>query len=310
MTKERILEELDSYGIEEIKDLCRHLKYEFRYHVYISGKKRELIAQLKEISQNRLEDAISFVIPKFWEFPERNWSVQQLVKYLDAWYSIIDIREIARILKYEFNERIKISGEKRDLIRQLRKAKKDSLVTAIDMQFEDFWMEPEGQSFSEAKDGARESVVLRNNDEAINSIEKGIRELLHGGLFLIFGPKYWDEKDVIQQNIKARVERRIKEEREDYPFKKTEEYESGRIKLGFCSFGDYWTIISQDEIWPHFERRFGAKANAESKFNNLRKMRNRIKHVRKDEKIDEIAIKEGEAAIAWFINILGIRSQF
>ena len=54
-------------------------------------------------------------------------------------------------------------------------------------------------------------------------------------------------------------------------------------------------------LWPLFERRFVNKDTLGAKFGQLAELRNGLRHSRS---VDEIARKEGEAALLWFGQVL------
>jgi len=59
--------------------------------------------------------------------------------------------------------------------------------------------------------------------------------------------------------------------------------------------------ISTKSLWPQFKDQFANADVLAAKFNQLAELRNRIRHSRS---IDDIALKEGEAAVLWFQKVL------
>ena len=66
------------------------------------------------------------------------------------------------------------------------------------------------------------------------------------------------------------------------------------------------TILSK-ALWERFADRFKNKETLAQKFSQLAELRNSIRHSRT---VDDIARKEGEAALAWFEKVLGNNSKF
>ena len=60
-------------------------------------------------------------------------------------------------------------------------------------------------------------------------------------------------------------------------------------------------IIINGALWSSFQGRFTSKEALDQKFSQLAELRNGIRHTRT---INEVARKEGEAAIIWFEEVL------
>ena len=78
-------------------------------------------------------------------------------------------------------------------------------------------------------------------------------------------------------------------------------YKTLNAMLEFSDLRDLQNIIIGKNTWPLFSLRFSNKEQLNIKFNQFAKLRNTIRHSRT---ADEITLKEGEAAILWFNQVL------
>ena len=78
-------------------------------------------------------------------------------------------------------------------------------------------------------------------------------------------------------------------------------YQTLAGKLEFCDFRELQDAITGKVTWHRFEPRFANKETVYAKFGQLAELRNGIRHSRT---VDDIARKEGEAAILWFDQVL------
>ncbi len=62
------------------------------------------------------------------------------------------------------------------------------------------------------------------------------------------------------------------------------------------------TIVSKD-LWILFEENMGSKGILATRFNQLGELRNCIRHTRV---VTEVTARDGEAAILWFTDVLGL----
>ena len=72
-------------------------------------------------------------------------------------------------------------------------------------------------------------------------------------------------------------------------------------KLEYSDLRELENIIISKPHWPKFQERYQAKEPLIAKFNQLAELRNSIRHSRQ---VDDVARKEGEAAILWFEQVL------
>jgi DGQHR domain-containing protein len=153
----------------------------------------------------------------------------------------------------------------------------------------------------------QESGAIVNPNQIIDEIEEKVREKIHSVLLDKVGINYW--KQVIPEDIKAAVDKKIKDEIFKYPMKSESDYVNGEKKIQFCEINDYSKIIINGKNWKFFEEIFKSKESVDIRFKNLNDFRKRIKHSRKDGQIDEIVSKDGQAAIMWLSQVLSIDAE-
>ena len=108
------------------------------------------------------------------------------------------------------------------------------------------------------------------------------------------------------EDIVMVVDKKIKDEIFKYPMKSEGDYVNGEKRIQFCEINDYSKIIISSNNWKFFEKLFKSKESVDIRFKNLNEFRKRIKHGRKDENIDSIIKKDGEAAIDWISKVLSL----
>jgi hypothetical protein len=78
-------------------------------------------------------------------------------------------------------------------------------------------------------------------------------------------------------------------------------YEPLLARLEFADMRELQDVILAKTLWPFFQSQFANKETLGAKFGTLSELRNAIRHSRT---VDDITLKEGEAAIIWFDRIL------
>ena len=73
-------------------------------------------------------------------------------------------------------------------------------------------------------------------------------------------------------------------------------------RLEYADLRELQDTIGNKALWPLFQERFGTKETLAKRFDQLAELRNGIRHSRT---VDEVTRKEGEAALAWFAQVLG-----
>ncbi|NEZ63567.1 DUF262 domain-containing protein [Leptolyngbyaceae cyanobacterium CCMR0082] len=137
------------------------------------------------------------------------------------------------------------------------------------------------------------SPQLRELDERIEKVELGLRKLIdsvfEGDLSLV-PPKVKDKSN-------ERIQRALKKNAALNP----DDYETLAARLEFFDLRELQDCMITKSLWPKFEPYFANKNALNGKFDQLAELRNSIRHSRA---VNEIAQKEGEAAVIWFQTVL------
>jgi len=80
-------------------------------------------------------------------------------------------------------------------------------------------------------------------------------------------------------------------------------YQTLHGKLEYADLREVQDAILSKATWPNFQARFANKEMLTKRFDQLAELRNGIRHSRT---VNEVTRKEGEAAILWFEQVLGI----
>ena len=152
--------------------------------------------------------------------------------------------------------------------------------------------------FSEGKQiGVPED--LGHYDKNIEQIELALRDLISHKLNNAAELDAY--KELVPEHLKEKVEGKIKSWITKNPGEDKTQFLILRRKMDFFDLQEYFDLISAKLNWIFFEETFGSKSNLQSRFSQLGELRNSIRHSRG---ATEVAIKDGEAAIAWFNSIL------
>jgi hypothetical protein len=152
--------------------------------------------------------------------------------------------------------------------------------------------------FSEGKQsGVPED--LEHYDKNIEQIELSLRDLISQKLNDAAELDAYQE--LVPEHLKDKVEGKIKSWITKNPGEDKTQFLILRRKMDFFDLQEYYDLISSKLNWIFFEETFGSKSNLQSRFAQLGELRNGIRHSRG---ATEVAIKDGEAAIAWFNSIL------
>jgi hypothetical protein len=133
------------------------------------------------------------------------------------------------------------------------------------------------------------SPALRELDEKIEQVELDLRNLISNTLS--------NDKSLIPQHIKDKVNDRIAKSAKKNPAMDEKYYQSLTGKLEFFDLRDLQDTITSNSLWERFATVFDNKESLNTKFAQLAELRNSIRHSRS---VDEITKKEGEASIMWF----------
>lgn len=140
--------------------------------------------------------------------------------------------------------------------------------------------------------------AIKDLKSEIESIEIQLRDLLNVKLSgLSANPFEQFVSDMTRQSTEFKIASHLKK----FPGENFETYQSFRKKLNFFTLGEFKELIIKKDTWSAFEDMFKAKPNVEHRFSQLFTLRNQIAH---NNELNDIMIKDGEAAIIWFKSIL------
>ncbi len=140
--------------------------------------------------------------------------------------------------------------------------------------------------------------LLRDLDEKVEHIELAIRLCLVETL--------GEDTRALPGNLFRKVDERISKAATNDPLFDEAGFRTFSQKLQYFDLRELQDVIVNGSLWPQFQKRFGAKETLSQKFNQLADVRNAIRHSRT---LNEVTRMEGEAAILWFMSVLGIESQ-
>ena len=134
---------------------------------------------------------------------------------------------------------------------------------------------------------------LRDLDEQIEQIELRMRALVGNTV----GDNWYAIPGGVRNMVEGRLQKTINKNAAYDP----QDYDTLQSKLEFFDLRELEQTISTKSLWPQFKDQFANADVLAAKFNQLAELRNRIRHSRS---IDDIALKEGEAAVLWFQKVL------
>lgn len=136
---------------------------------------------------------------------------------------------------------------------------------------------------------------LRELDARIEVVELGLRRAIAKTLGTSPGS--------LPTHVLQKTEERIQSAVRKNPALDLEYYQTLGGKLEYCDLRELQDTISNRLLWTRFEQRFGSKDTLTKRFDQLGELRNGIRHSRA---VNEITRKEGEAAILWFEQVIGL----
>ena len=137
---------------------------------------------------------------------------------------------------------------------------------------------------------------LKELDIAIEKIELSLRKLIVDTL--------GEDTQKIPQDIREKAEERIQRELKKDHSKNPDDYKLTSRYLEYFDLSECMNTITNKALWPDFQTIIGNKETFLLRFAKLAEIRNMIRHSRI---VDDVAKKEGEAAIIWFTKILDAR---
>ena len=145
-----------------------------------------------------------------------------------------------------------------------------------------------------------ESIAPGNEEERLNRLEEGLRDIIDETLCELDGDKYWDR--LIPPDTRAAVSSRMDEQAALHPRAGDQQIVTHRMRLNYCDFSDYQRVVLQKNTWPAFEAIFQRRSEFERHITSARRFRNALKHLRDIEPVERLA---GQAAILWLENAIG-----
>ena len=139
---------------------------------------------------------------------------------------------------------------------------------------------------------------IKNLKKEIEVIEVLIRDLLNEKLHNLSSEPF---SQFVSEKTSQSTDFKIVSHLKKFPGENPDDYRKFRKKLNFFTLGEFKELIVKKDCWPEFESIFMSKPNLENRFNQLFTLRNQIAH---NNELNDIMIKDGEAAIIWFKSIL------
>lgn len=135
---------------------------------------------------------------------------------------------------------------------------------------------------------------LRDLDARIEAVELALRAMVDKAL--------GGDARKLPPHVRQKVDERFQTAAKRNPALDPNHYAELAGRLEYADLRDLQDTIGNKVIWPSFEARFATKETLAKRFDQLAELRNGIRHSRT---VDEVTRKEGEAALAWFGQLLG-----
>lgn len=145
-----------------------------------------------------------------------------------------------------------------------------------------------------------DSIAPGKEEERLDRLEEGLRDIIDETLYELAGEKYW--KQLIPPDTRSSVCNRMDEQAALHPRAGGHQSPTHRTRLNYCDFSDYQQIVSQRNTWPAFETIFLRRGEFERHITSARRFRNALKHGRDIEPVERLA---GHAGILWLENAIG-----
>jgi hypothetical protein len=136
---------------------------------------------------------------------------------------------------------------------------------------------------------------VRELDIQIEDVERALRNIIARGL----------EDDALRlpQHVQDKVGQRLQAAAKKSAAIDVSDFDDLGAKLDFADLRELQDVILSKSLWPVFDERFRNRETLAKRFDQLAEMRNCIRHSRA---VDEVTRKEGEAALLWFFQVLGL----
>jgi len=139
------------------------------------------------------------------------------------------------------------------------------------------------------------SVPLRELDAQIEQVEQALRHTIDVTL--------GGEPSRLPQHVQGNVDERIQAAARKNPALDVEHYQTLIGKLEYCDLREIQDVITSKTLWTAFEAQFVSKEMLATRFGQLARLRNGIRHTRT---VDQVTRMDGEAALLWFKQVLGV----
>ena len=138
-------------------------------------------------------------------------------------------------------------------------------------------------------------IHLRDLDAKIEAIELSLRRLVD--------EKLNGDVEKLPPHILLKIQDRLQTASRRNPAMDAEYYQKLIGCLEYADLREIETIINSKPLWSLFEVQMGGKDILSTRFTQLSELRNCIRHSRF---VSDVTAKDGEAAILWFTNVLGL----
>jgi hypothetical protein len=134
---------------------------------------------------------------------------------------------------------------------------------------------------------------LRELDAKIEQIELELRDTIEKALA--------QNRNLVPPHLLLKADERISRAMKKDAAFESERYEQLAGTLEYFDLRELQEMIVSKILWDRFVQKFKNKESLIAKFDQLAELRNGIRHSRA---VDKITLKEGEAAILWFSQVL------
>ncbi|MER3466877.1 MAG: hypothetical protein C4340_07305 [Armatimonadota bacterium] len=138
------------------------------------------------------------------------------------------------------------------------------------------------------------SPQLRELDAQVEAVELSLRRLVDTTL--------GGDPARLPPHVSQKIDERLQTAARKNPALDANHYATLAGRLEFADLRELQDTIANKALWPLFETRFATKELLAKRLDQLAELRNGIRHSRT---VDEVTRKEGEAALAWFQQVLG-----
>jgi len=136
---------------------------------------------------------------------------------------------------------------------------------------------------------------LRELDAQIEKIELALRNAIATTLN--------DDPRRLPSHVQQKITERLQAAANRNPAMDSQRYQTLAGQLEYADLRELQDMILNRALWADFESRFGSKETVVTRFSQLAELRNSVRHSRS---VTDIIRADGEAAILWFRQVLGL----